>query len=60
MKQLNDYELNTQIDSFLTRKHREYPELRLRASHKMNRSIERTTMDKLFHSLGNIKLQLSR
>jgi hypothetical protein len=60
MKQLNDYELNAQIDSFLTRKHREYPELGLRTSHKMNRPIERTTMDKFFHSLGNIKLQLSR
>ncbi|MCY1553605.1 hypothetical protein D9M68_901080 [compost metagenome] len=60
MKQLNDYELNTQIDSFLARKHREYPELGLRSANEMRMPAGRTVMDKFFHSLSSIKLQLSR
>lgn len=60
MKHSNDNELDMRIDSFLTRKHQEYPELALRDTDKINEPVERVIVEKFFHSLTNIKFQLSR
>ncbi|MNL26646.1 hypothetical protein D3C87_1481810 [compost metagenome] len=60
MKHSNDNELDMRIDSFLTRKHQEYPELALRDTDKINEPVERVIAEKFFHSLTSIKFQLSR
>lgn len=60
MKHSNDNELDMRIDSFLTRKHQEYPELALRDTDKINEPVEHVIVEKFFHSLTSIKFQLSR
>ena len=48
MKHVDDERLNMRIESFLERKHQQYPELSLRGNEKRAESIGYVVMDKFF------------
>ena len=47
MEQLNEKQLNARIESFITRKHQQYPELSLRGDKKRTYSIGYLVTDKI-------------
>ena len=56
MERLNDEELNERINSFISRKHQEYPELALRGGEKRAESIGYLIADKFSELASSIKL----
>jgi len=55
MKQLSDEQLNMRIESFISRKHQEYPELALRGERKAE-SIGYVFADKISEFVSSIRL----
>lgn len=56
MKHLNDEELEAQIETFLARKSRQYPELSLRGKEKRAESIGYVVMDSLSELVARRKI----
>ena len=57
MKQLNEEQLNMRIESFIARKHQQYPELDLRGDKKRNESIGYMITDKITELAAAIRLR---
>ena len=59
MKQLNK-ELDMRIESFMNKKHQEFPELDLRGDEKHAETLGHIIADKILDSVASIRFQLSR
>ena len=56
MEQLTEEQLNVRIESFIARKHQEYPELALRGEEKHAVSIGNLIADKITEIASGIRL----
>lgn len=52
MEHLDDKQLDAHIETFLARKHQQYPELSLRGDEKQAESIGYVVMDKFFELMA--------
>lgn len=60
MKHLNNEQLNLRIDSFLTKKHQEFPELSLRGDEKVAETFGHIMIDKILDSFVSLRMQLKQ
>jgi len=56
MKQLNDEQLAARIETFIARKHQEFPELSLRGDKKRNESIGYVITDKISDLVASFRM----
>lgn len=59
MRELSDQELDMRIESFLKRKHEQFPELRIRPE-KNKKTAPDSLVDTFLDLAAGIKLQLTR
>jgi len=59
MRELSDQELDMRIESFLKRKHEQFPELRIRPE-KSEKTAPDSLVDTFLDLAAGIKLQLTR
>ncbi len=56
MQQLNDEQINERIESFISKKHQQYPELALRGTEKRSESLASVIADKISEVIQHVRL----
>ena len=60
MTYVNDEQLNRRIDTFLTKKHQEFPELSLRGDERVPETVGFIVVDKIIDSITSLMLRPTR